>query len=78
MNRQKDNTAFLETVYNELSAVLEKHIPVIVNNPNDVGPFREDLFSLVTDKVKKSFINGIQVGMKRNGKQSQQPNQQNS
>ena len=76
MNRQKDNTAFLEMVYNELSAVLEKHIPIIANGSSeDLGPFREELFSLITDKVKKSFINGIQVGMKRREKQSEQPNQ---
>jgi len=64
MNSKTNKPAFLDVVYTDIANLLKEY-QVNTANPEENEAFQEDLITLITDRMKGSFKNGIQVGIKK-------------
>ena len=61
-SKTKAAAKFLDIVYADICRLVEEYETVLPYKKED---FKQDLFRLVSEKMKRSFQNGIELGLKR-------------
>ena len=64
MKKETNKPSFLDMAYADITALLKEYQVKLPDEEEDKA-FQEDLITLITDKLKGSFKNGIRVGVKK-------------